>query len=87
MADRKLVYAISWPLFVVGLGLVMGAFFVPAEATPAGGRTLEGWWAAMGGVSLIVSGLGWPPAWRKSALLTGLFILSLTAQLTLTRPH
>jgi len=87
MADRELASSISWLLLVMGAGFVLGAFFVPVEATAAGGRTLEGWWVAMGGISLIVSGLGWSSPWRKAALLMGLLILALSAQLTLTRPH
>ena len=87
MPDRKPARAISWSLLVVGTGFILGAFLVPLQATPGGGRTLEGWWVAMGGISLIVSGLGWPSPWRKAALLTSLLLLSLAAELTLTRPH
>jgi hypothetical protein len=87
MTEREQMGAIFWPLLVVGIGVALAAFFVPVESTPTGGRTLEGWWVAMAGISIIVSGLGWHSQWRAAALLISLLILTLAAQLTLTRPH
>jgi len=76
-----------WAALAVGASLLFAAFHTPVEYTATGGRTLEGWFVAIIGLSATLGIFTWPTVWRRAGLLTSLFILVSSAELGLTFPH
>ncbi len=77
---------ITFLLLALAATLIGASFAVPVDQIEGGGRTLQGWWLAMVGVSIAVGALVGRLAGSMPGMLAALFALGTAAQLSLIRP-
>lgn len=70
-----------------GLLAIAMAWSVPVTHTRGGGFTLEGWWTGIFGAVIVLVSLAWWSRWRLAGMLSGVYILGMSAQLALFSPH